>query len=158
MIARKSGRIINIGSTAGLIGDPYMSIYSAAKAAVHGFTKVLACEVGHANVTVNAIAPYATRPDDPNEPVSSGSRSNPEHGAFYSLSETQRDLVGMIYRTGVLPRPFALTREVASAAVYLASDLAGYITGSILRVDAGVSLAWSHPDVAATKTRLVRHA
>src|SRR5262249_8335423 len=60
MIARKSGSIINIGSTAGLVGDYMLPVYSAMKGAVHSFTKVLAKEVGQHGVRVNAVAPYAT--------------------------------------------------------------------------------------------------
>lgn len=56
MIERKAGRVINIGSTAGLVGDYIMAIYSAAKAAVHGFTRALAKEVGEHNITVNCVA------------------------------------------------------------------------------------------------------
>lgn len=156
MVARKSGRIINIGSTAGVIGDPYIATYSAAKAGVHGFTKVLASEVGVANVTVNAIAPYATRPDRPGEAASSGSRSHPTLGLFNTLTDAQKGLVGTIYRTGVLPRLHANASEVAAAAVYLASRHAGYITGEILHVEGGIRLAWSHPDVAAAKAALGR--
>lgn len=156
MLARKSGRIINIGSTAGVIGDPYIATYSAAKAGVHGFTKVLASEVGVANITVNAIAPYATRPDSPDEAMSTGSRSHPTLGLFNTLDEAQRGLIGTIYRTGVLPRLSARASEVAAAAVYLASAHAGYITGEILHVEGGVRLAWSHPDVAAEKAKLGR--
>jgi 2-hydroxycyclohexanecarboxyl-CoA dehydrogenase len=62
MIARKSGAIVNIGSTAGIVGDYMLPVYSATKAAVHGFTKVLAKEVGKHNIRVNCVAPYGTRP------------------------------------------------------------------------------------------------
>src|SRR6202034_1487043 len=81
MIARKAGRIVNIGSTAGTVGDYMLAVYSAAKGAVHAFTRVLAKEVGQYGITVNCIAPYATLPDDP-AVFSSGSRFHPEHGFF----------------------------------------------------------------------------
>ena len=78
MVARGRGRIINIGSTAGLIGDPMLAVYSAAKGAVHAFTRILAKEVGKQGITVNAIAPYGTLPDDFTRDVSRGSRWHPE--------------------------------------------------------------------------------
>src|SRR3546814_4768403 len=60
MIERACGSIINIGSTAGLVGDYMLPVYSAMKGAVHSFTTVLAKEVGQHGIRVNAVAPYAT--------------------------------------------------------------------------------------------------
>ena len=77
MIDRQAGRIVNIGSTAGLVGDYLLSVYSAAKAAVHGFTKVLAKEVGQHGITVNCVAPYGTVSSDPAD-FSRGSRFHPD--------------------------------------------------------------------------------
>ena len=82
MLRRRAGRIINIGSTAGFIGDRYLAVYSAAKGGVHAFTRVLALELGESGITVNAIAPYGTRSDDPYSDMSSGSRLHPETGVF----------------------------------------------------------------------------
>src|SRR3546814_129573 len=76
MIERGSGRIINIGSTAGIVGDPLLAIYSATKGAIHAFTKVLAKEVGRHGITVNAIATYGTMPDDAAAETSSGHRKS----------------------------------------------------------------------------------
>ena len=90
MIDRSYGRIVNIGSTAGLVGDPMLAVYSAMKGAVHAFTKVLAKEVGKQGITVNAIAPYGTLPDDPERDVSSGSRWHPD-GVFARVAATRRD-------------------------------------------------------------------
>jgi 2-hydroxycyclohexanecarboxyl-CoA dehydrogenase len=147
MIAGGDGRIVNIGSTAGLIGDPFLASYSAAKAAVFGFTRVLACEVGVHGITVNAIAPYATRPTDPDETRSTGSRTHPDTGIFTHASADQRAMLGGIFRQGVLPRTFATSDEMGDAAVYLASRQAGFITGETLTLDGGVRLAWRHPDL-----------
>jgi len=141
LIARRWGRIINIGSMSGVIGDPYLAIYSAAKAAIHGFTRVLAVEAGEFGVTVNAIAPYATRPDDPDEQPSSGSRYHPQRGLMASLSGEKAALRGKIFKSGVLPQKIARASQVASAAVYLASETAGYVTGELLHIDGGVR--WS---------------
>ena len=153
MVAQKSGWIVNIGSTAGTIGDPFVASYSAAKAGVHGFTKVLASEVGVANVTVNAIAPYATVPTDPDEAMSTGSRSHPE-GLFNTMSTDEAQAAMSIFRTGALPRPTARSGEIAAAAVYLASSHAAFVTGEILHVDGGVRLAWSHPEIRAAMANM----
>ena len=140
-IERRSGRIINIGSMSGVIGDPYLAIYSAAKAAVHGFSRVLAAEVGEFGVTVNAIAPYATSPDDPNEASSSGSRFNPSGGVMTSLPPEKAALRGRIFKPGLLPEKRARASQVAKAAVYLASDAAAFVTGELLHIDGGVRWA-----------------
>jgi len=81
MIAQQAGRIVNIGSTAGLVGDYMLPVYSAAKSAVHGFTRVLAKEVGQHGITVNCVAPYGTVSDDPAD-FSRGSRFHPANPFF----------------------------------------------------------------------------
>lgn len=141
MIARGRGRIINIGSMSGVIGDPYLAVYSAAKAAVHGFTRVLAAEVGAAGVTVNAIAPYATSPDDPSDPVSTGSRSRQGQGVFATLTPEKASQLKSILKSGVLPRQRAKASEIGAAAVFLASEAAAFITGEVLHIDGGRRIA-----------------
>lgn len=140
MIARRSGRIVNIGSTSGLVGDYMLPVYSAAKAAVHGFTRVLAKEVGQHGITVNCVAPYGTLDDDP-EAFSSGSRFNRETGfmktAFAGTSEYDAK---MRRRSGPLERQLAKPEDVAAAVLYLASDRASFITGQIFTVDGGTLL------------------
>src|SRR3546814_10354558 len=79
MIARKSGAIVNVGSTAAIVGDYMLPVYSAAKGAIHSFTIVLAKEVGQHGIRVNAIAPYATISTDP-AAFSKGSRFHPDSG------------------------------------------------------------------------------
>ena len=147
MIARGGGgRIINIASTAGLIGDVFLASYSAAKAALYGFTGVLAAEVGRHNITVNAVAPYGTMPSNPAEQPSQGSRFNPKTGVFFNSSPEAARLGSMISRKTVLPRAMAYTDEIGGAAVYLASQQAAFVTGETIVVDGGVRLAWRHPD------------
>jgi 2-hydroxycyclohexanecarboxyl-CoA dehydrogenase len=140
MIAREYGRIVNIGSTAGLIGDPLLAVYSAAKGGVHAFTRVLAKEVGRHGVTVNAIAPYGTLPDDPENDVSSGSRYGPD-GIFTRLAATRGDELRTMGRRTVMTRQLARPAEIGAAAVYFASDAAAFTTGQVLAIDGGTQLA-----------------
>jgi 2-hydroxycyclohexanecarboxyl-CoA dehydrogenase len=140
MIARGAGRIINIGSTAGLVGDYMLPVYSAAKSAVHGFTRVLAKEVGQHGITVNCVAPYGTVSDDPNA-FSRGSRFHPEHGFLRkAFSGTNPSDLAKRRRTGPLTRNIAKPEEVSAAVLYLASGRAEFITGQVLQVDGGTLL------------------
>lgn len=135
MIARNAGAIVNIGSTAGLVGDYMLPVYSAAKAAVHGFTKVLAKEVGQHGLRVNAVAPYGTVSTDP-AAFSSGSRFRT--GFFKeAFAGTSPDDMAKRARQTVIGRPVAMPEEVASLVVWLASDHAGFVTGQIYPVDGG---------------------
>lgn len=141
MIERASGRIINIGSIAGVIGDPYLAVYSGAKAGVHGFTRVLAAEVGKSGITVNAVAPYATAPDNPDDPISSGSRRSPGKGVFATLTPAKREQLMSIFHPGVLVETRARASQIGAAAVYLASEAAAFVTGEIIHVDGGRRIA-----------------
>ncbi len=135
MVRRKAGAIVNIGSTAGIVGDYMLPVYSAAKAAVHGFTKVLAKEVGQHGIRVNAVAPYGTVSSDP-EAFSTGSRFR--NGFFKSAFEGKapEDMAKRSRQT-VVGRPVAKPEEVASLVVWLASEHAGFVTGQIYPVDGG---------------------
>jgi len=140
MIERSGGRIVNIGSTAGLIGDPMLAVYSAMKGAVHAFTRVLAKEVGAHGITVNAVAPYGTYPDDWEHDVSTGSRWHPD-GVIARAAAARADELATIGRRTNLPRQTAFPAEIGAAVVYLASDAAAFVTGQVLTVDGGVLLA-----------------
>jgi NAD(P)-dependent dehydrogenase (short-subunit alcohol dehydrogenase family) len=140
MIARHAGRIINIGSTAGIVGDYMLPIYSAAKSAVHGFTRVLAKEVGQHGITVNCVAPYGTLSDNPAD-FSRGSRFHPDNDFFRrTYAKTSASDMAKRPRKGVLERPLARPDEVSAAVLYLASERAAFVTGCVMTIDGGTLL------------------
>ncbi|MBQ8028102.1 MAG: SDR family oxidoreductase [Clostridia bacterium] len=118
MIKRKSGRIINISSMWGVCGASCEVHYSASKAALSGFTKALAKEVGPSNITVNCIAPGL---------IDTKMNSN--------LSE--EDLSAIVEETpmGRIGKP----EDVSSLALFLAGEGASFITGQIITVDGGLT-------------------
>ncbi|MBE9070942.1 3-oxoacyl-[acyl-carrier-protein] reductase [Leptolyngbya cf. ectocarpi LEGE 11479] len=116
MLKQRSGRIINISSVAGLMGNPGQANYSAAKAGVIGFTKTVAKEMAGRSVTVNAVAPGFIETDMTNE-----------------LPNTEE-----ILKYIPLGR-YGQVSEVAGLIRFLASDpAAAYITGQVMNVDGGM--------------------
>jgi 3-oxoacyl-[acyl-carrier protein] reductase len=115
---RGYGRVVNVTSYTGLHGNVGQSAYAAAKAGIVGFTKTAAKELAAFGVTVNAISPNAqTRMVDSIPP----------------------DKLGDLTKLIPLGR-FAEPSEIATAAMFLASEEAGYITGAVLPVDGGLSM------------------
>ncbi len=119
MLRAKWGRIISLSSVSGIAGNPGQANYAASKAAIIGFTKSVAREVGSRGITVNAVAPGFIETD-----------MTAALGEEITAAATDRIALGR------LGRP----EEVAAAVGYLASDEAAYVTGHTLIVDGGIAL------------------
>ena len=117
MMKQRSGRIVNIASVVGLMGNAGQTNYAASKAGLVGFTKALARELGPRNVTVNAVAPgyIQTAMTD-------------------ALSDDQR---AMLMKSVAIPR-LGTPADVADAVAFLAGPHASYITGVVLNVSGGL--------------------
>jgi 3-oxoacyl-[acyl-carrier protein] reductase len=120
MMKARSGRIIQIGSVVGTSGNPGQANYAAAKAALVGFTKSLAQEVGSRNITVNCVAPGFIDTD-----------------MTRGLPDAQRAKLLEHIPLGRLGSP----EDVAAAVAFLASPQAAYITGTTLHVNGGMHMA-----------------
>jgi 3-oxoacyl-[acyl-carrier protein] reductase len=118
MLKQKSGRIINITSVSGLMGNPGQANYSAAKAGVIGFTKTIAKELASRGITVNAVAPGFINTD--------------------MTSDVKSEEILKFIPLGRFGQP----EEVAGMVRFLAADsAASYITGQVLNVDGGMVMA-----------------
>ena len=118
MVRQKSGCVINVSSSAALDANPGRSAYGASKAAVICMTRVMAHELAAQNIRVNAIAPGVTDTDMLQDNMS-------REAIDAAIQQTRLKRLG---------KP----SEIADAALFLASDLASYVTGEVLRVDGGL--------------------
>ena len=114
-----AGRIINISSVSGIMGNSGQANYSAAKAGVIGLTKTTAKEFASKNVTCNAIAPGFILTD-----------------MTANLPQSAKDHADKSIPLGRMGTP----EEVANVALFLASDMSSYITGEVIRVDGGMCM------------------
>ena len=131
MISRKTGCIINCGSDAGRVGEPNQPVYSGAKAAVIGFTRALAKEVGRNNIRVNTVCPSMTRVERRMEMEEKMEKEEPEKWAAY---QEQYKKILRLYPL----RKEGTPEDLANMIVFLASDLrAGHITGQTVSVNGG---------------------
>jgi NAD(P)-dependent dehydrogenase (short-subunit alcohol dehydrogenase family) len=121
------GRIVNMASTAGLVGYRYVSAYVAAKHAVVGLTKALALEVAKGGITVNAVCPGFTDTDIVSSAVKTISKASNRSEAEALSTFTATNPQGRLVRPA----------EVASAVLWLASDEASAVTGIALPVAGG---------------------
>jgi 3-oxoacyl-[acyl-carrier protein] reductase len=117
MMKARAGRMINITSVVGTSGNAGQANYAAAKAGVAGMTKALARELGSRNITVNCVAPGFIQTDMTD-----------------ALSETQVDQLKQQIPLGRMGQ----VGDIAAAVLYLASDQAGYVTGTTLHVNGGM--------------------
>ena len=119
MMKARQGRIINVASVSGLMGNPGQVNYSASKAGVIGLTRTVACELASRNITVNAVAPGFINTD-----------------MTAKLGEEILQEVRKQIPLGRLGEP----QDVADAVLFLASDAASFITGHILTIDGGLTV------------------
>ena len=120
MLRKRYGRIINITSVSGQIGNPGQTNYSAAKAGQIGFTKALAREVASRNITINAIAPGYV--------ITDITEAMPKEAQEYIIEKIPLGRKGE-------------PQDIAYSVAFLASDEASYITGQVLAVDGGLGMS-----------------
>jgi 3-oxoacyl-[acyl-carrier protein] reductase len=119
MTARRSGCIVNLSSVAATRGGRGQSNYAASKGAIEAFTRAMAVELGPRRIRVNAVAPGVIDTE---------------------MSQDVRDLAGDEALKRIVLRRYGKAGDVANAVWFLASDLAAYVTGTVLHVDGGFKM------------------
>ena len=119
LLKQRAGKIINISSVSGILGNAGQSNYAASKAGVIGLTKSVARELASRGITVNAIAPGFIKTD---------------------MTDVLSDKVKENIAASIPMGKMGTTEDVAKAAAFLASDGARYITGQVLSVDGGMAM------------------
>jgi 3-oxoacyl-[acyl-carrier protein] reductase len=119
MIKQKAGRIINISSVSGVLGNAGQANYCAAKAGVIGMTKGVAREMASRGITVNAVAPGFIKTD---------------------MTDVLKDSIKEAIIAGIPMKTFGEPEDIANTVAFLASDEARYITGQVISVDGGMAM------------------
>ena len=119
LLKQKGGRIINISSVSGIVGNAGQANYCASKAGIIGLTKSAAKELGSRGITVNAVAPGLIETE---------------------MTEALPDSIKESLTDQTLLKRAGSAKEVAAAVSFLASDAAGYITGQVISVDGGMAI------------------
>jgi len=119
MLKQRAGRIINISSVSGVLGNAGQANYCAAKAGVIGLTKSVARELASRGITVNAVAPGFIRTD---------------------MTDVLKDEVKKAMMEQIPMKDFGEVEDIANAVAFLASEDARYITGQVISVDGGMAM------------------